>query len=138
MARDIFHQIVKEALIKEGWTVTHDPLTLLNRAEGGISTDLGAEKIIIAEKGLTKIAVEVKSFLNPSLIHDFLKANGQYTGYRTVIRRRQINRIIYLAVPVFAYDKLITYEFVQDIIEESRIKFILFDHQEKIITEWKE
>ena len=39
MARDLFHDIVKEALIKDGWTITNDPLTLLNREEGGISTD---------------------------------------------------------------------------------------------------
>jgi XisH protein len=25
MAKDIFHEIVKEALIKDGWTITHDP-----------------------------------------------------------------------------------------------------------------
>jgi XisH protein len=25
MARDIYHEHVKEALIKDGWTVTHDP-----------------------------------------------------------------------------------------------------------------
>ena len=30
MAKDIFHLNVKEALIKEGWTITDDPLTLLN------------------------------------------------------------------------------------------------------------
>jgi XisH protein len=64
MARDIFHDLVKEALIADGWLITDDPLTLLTRIEGGISTDLGAEKIIVAEKGVTRIAVEVKSFLN--------------------------------------------------------------------------
>ena len=62
MARDIFHNIVKEALIKDGWTVTDDPLVLLSKVDGGLETDLGAEKMLIAEKGLTKIAVEVKSF----------------------------------------------------------------------------
>ena len=50
MARDIFHEIVKEALIKEGWLITDDPLTLLSRAEGGISTDLGAEKSLSLKK----------------------------------------------------------------------------------------
>ena len=50
MARDLFHNIVKEALIKDGWTITDDPLTLLSREEGGISTDMGAEKVIVAEK----------------------------------------------------------------------------------------
>ncbi len=138
MAKDAFHEIVKEALVKEGWLITDDPLTLLNRAEGGISTDLGAEKIIVAEKGLTKIAVEVKSFINPSMIHDFLRASGQYNGYNIVIRRKQIDRILYLAMPFYAYEKLIAYDFIQAIIEEGTIKIILFDHQEKIIIAWKE
>ncbi|MEL7508697.1 MAG: element excision factor XisH family protein [Cyanobacteria bacterium J06554_1] len=26
MARDVFHQQVKNALIKDGWHITHDPL----------------------------------------------------------------------------------------------------------------
>ena len=138
MAKDIFHDLVKEALIKDGWTITDDPLTLLNRAEGGISTDLGAEKIIVAEKGLTKIAVEVKSFINPSMIHDFMRASGQYYGYNLVIKRKQIDRILYLAMPSYAYKKLIKYEFIQAIVEEMAIKFILFDDKEKIITTWKE
>jgi XisH protein len=120
MARDIFHDLVKEALIADGWLITDDALTLLTRIEGGISTDLGAEKIIVAEKGVTRIAVEVKSFLNRSMIHDFLRASGQYNGYNIVIRRRNIDRILYLAMPFFAYEKLIAYDFIQAIIEEVR------------------
>ncbi len=85
MAKDIFHNNVKEALIKDGWTITHDPLRLLKREEGGLETDLGAEKLIVAEKGLTKIAVEVKSFQNPSPINDFHTAFGQYQTYIDVI-----------------------------------------------------
>ena len=138
MAKDIFHDLVKEALIKDGWNVTDDPLTLLNKIEGGISTDLGAEKIIVAEKGLTKIAVEVKSFINPSMIHDFLRARGQYFGYNVVIKRKKIDRILYIAMPSYAYKKLIKYEFIQAIVEEMAIKFILFDEKERIITAWKE
>ena len=42
MARDLFHDIVKKALIKDGWTITHDPFTLHSRKEGGLSTDIGA------------------------------------------------------------------------------------------------
>ena len=25
MAKDIYHNLVKQALINEGWTITHDP-----------------------------------------------------------------------------------------------------------------
>lgn len=28
MAKDVFHQQVKNALIKEGWNITHHPLTI--------------------------------------------------------------------------------------------------------------
>lgn len=51
MAKDIFHENVKEALIKEGWIITDDPLTLLNRLEGGLMTDWGAEKLLQPKKG---------------------------------------------------------------------------------------
>ncbi|MFM7437014.1 MAG: element excision factor XisH family protein, partial [Snowella sp.] len=46
-AKDIFHKIVKQALEKHGWTITHDPLYL---DFGGVEPyiDLGAEKLITA------------------------------------------------------------------------------------------
>lgn len=66
MARDKIHEIVKTALIDDGWTITDDPLILLPDEEG-VAVDLGAEKLIAAEKGIEKIAVEVKSFSQPSL-----------------------------------------------------------------------
>lgn len=28
MAKDIYHEAVREALIKDGWTITHDPFIL--------------------------------------------------------------------------------------------------------------
>ena len=28
MAKDIYHKIVKEALIKDGWTITHHPFLI--------------------------------------------------------------------------------------------------------------
>ena len=65
MARDALHNDVKLALIKEGWTITNDPLSL----EGwrpGWEVDLGAERVIAAERGIEKIAVEVKGFSEQS------------------------------------------------------------------------
>lgn len=138
MAKDIFHNIVKEALIKDGWTITHDPLTLLTRKEGGVQTDLGAEKIIIADKGLTKIAVEVKSFLNPSPINDFHEAFGQYMIYLDVLEMTAIERIMYLAMPFEVYNYLITKPYLQYVKQKHKIKFILFDPLEKIIEKWIE
>jgi hypothetical protein len=75
-AKDIFHDVVKIALQKDGWTITDDPLHI--RLGGAIDMyiDLGAEKVIAAEKEGRKIAVEIKSFLGSSTLTEFHLALG--------------------------------------------------------------
>jgi hypothetical protein len=77
MARDLFHQAVREALEADGWVITNDPLILKS---GGLrmEIDLAAEQILAAERGTDYIAVEVKSFLSKSKLNDFYEAKGQY------------------------------------------------------------
>jgi XisH protein len=85
MAKGLFHQAVKQALIKDGWTITNDPLTIrIDRVK--LEIDLGAEKVFAAEKDGQKIAVEVKSFINPSNISDFHNALGQFLSYRLALQ----------------------------------------------------
>ena len=51
MAKDIYHQLVREAQEKEGWTITHDPYTLNKKIVGAkLEIDLGLEKVIVAAK----------------------------------------------------------------------------------------
>jgi hypothetical protein len=75
-ARDIYHDAVKNALIKDGWTITDDPLHLRWGLKD-LYVDLGAEKLFAAEKEGRKIAVEVKSFIGASEIYDLENALGQ-------------------------------------------------------------
>lgn len=55
-AKDVFHNAVENALIKENWIITDDHLFL---EFGGVDmyVDLGAEKLVGAEKDGKKIAV---------------------------------------------------------------------------------
>ncbi len=62
MAKDFFHDLVKTALINDGWTITHDPYELQGN-DPDWQIDLGAEIVIAAEENERKIAVEVKSYL---------------------------------------------------------------------------
>jgi len=55
-AKDIYHNTVRTALEKDGWTITNDPLTL-EICDRSLFVDLGAEKILAAEKQGRKIAV---------------------------------------------------------------------------------
>lgn len=138
MARDIFHTLVREALENEGWVITHDPFPLHNRKEGGLQTDLGAEKIITAEKGLDRIAVEVKSFVHISIFHDFLLAVGQYYVYRKILSKNDQDRTLYVALPDFVFNRIIRFEWAQEVVEDLEMKFILYDTSQKSITAWKE
>ena len=63
--------------------------------------DLGAERLIAAERNLERIAVEVKSFLAASTIYEFHLAIGQCFSYRIAIREQQPERQLYLAVRCF-------------------------------------
>ena len=60
MAKDIIHDQVKNALIKDGWTITHDPYTLKYGTDNSYP-DFAAERTVAAQKGQEKIIVEVKS-----------------------------------------------------------------------------
>ena len=97
-ARDIYHHQVRTALIKDGWTITHDPLRLI-WGRKDVFVDLGAERLLAAEKGSQRIAVEIKSFLGTSEIQDLEHALGQFVLYRTILAQREPDRQLYLAVP---------------------------------------
>ena len=81
MAKDVFHQQVKNALIKDGWNITHDPLTIRISEAVKLQIDLAAETTIAAERDSEKIAVEIKSFVGDSDISAFHTALGQYLNY---------------------------------------------------------
>jgi hypothetical protein len=136
MAKDIFHHAVRRGLEKEGWIITDDPLSI--KAGGAdMQIDLGAEKVIAAERGNEKIAVEIKSFLGASNISEFHTAVGQFINYRVALEEQEDERILYLAVPVGVYRKFFFLPFVQTVIERFQLKLIIYDPVKEVILEWK-
>ncbi len=108
-AKDKYHDAVKTALIKDGWEITDDPLFF---KFGGVEmyVDIGAEKIIGAEKDGEKIAVEVKSFLGISVTSEFQDALGQVLFYEVALRETHKNHVLFLAVPVSIYENFFNLE----------------------------
>jgi hypothetical protein len=134
-AKNIYHQAVVHALADDGWTITHDPLTVTFGGKD-LFVDLGAEKTTIAaEKGGQRIAVEIQSFfLNRSSVRDLQEAVGQYEIYRAVLSRTEPDRLLYLAVPRRVYDSLLAEPFGQMIVTDLLLRVLVFDeHQEKIV-----
>ncbi|BBC25461.1 XisH family protein [Pseudanabaena sp. ABRG5-3] len=134
-AKDIFHDTVKIGLEKEGWEITHDPMYL---DFGGVEIyiDLGAEKLIAAERKGEKIAVEVKSFISGSAISEFHKALGQFINYRTALSQKEPDRIMYLAVPNTIYETFFKLELIQLIIKTQNIKLIVYNPNREEIAQW--
>jgi hypothetical protein len=88
-AKDIYHDTVKNALIKDEWIITDDPLKLTIGSRS-LYIDLGAEKLIGAQKGAQKIAVEIKSFISPSPVKDLENALGQYILYQNLLQTTDV------------------------------------------------
>ena len=70
-AKDIFHNAIRSALIKDGWQITDDPLFIKASTRISLYIDIGGERAIGAEKDGKKIAVEIKSFLGMSPLAEF-------------------------------------------------------------------
>jgi hypothetical protein len=134
-AKDIFHDCVKCALIKDGWTVTDDPLSL-KIGKKDLFIDLAAEKMLIAEKENQKIAIEIKSFVGTSEVEDLKNALCQYVLYEKIIKHQLLERILYLAIRETTYNNLFSQEIGQILLEEKTLKLIIFDPEEEVITQW--
>jgi hypothetical protein len=134
-ARDRFHDTVRVALIRDGWTVTHDPLRLRWGVKD-LYVDLGAERLIAAEKGAERIAVEVKSFSGPSQMDDLEKALGQFTLYAEVLGRLQPDRRLYLAVSEAAFTDIFEEPVGRLLIEAQRVRLIVFQPEREEISRW--
>ena len=135
-ARDKFHDAVKHGLEKEGWQITHDPLRIEFGEEDKIQIDLGAEKILGASKSGQKIAVEIKSFLSDSAVFDFHLALGQYLNYRLALEATEPERILYLAVPIFAYQSFFYRDLPQAAIQKYQVNLIIYDPIKEVNVKW--
>ena len=136
MARDLFHNNVREALLKEGWNITHDPLRIPIDSTH-LDIDIAAEILFGAEKGGEKIAVEVKSFLSKSFMNNFHEAMGQYLDYKSALEDFDPERIVYLALPFHAAQhRLYQGQFIQKRLREEEAKIIIFDQSKNEIVQW--
>lgn len=136
-ARDRFHSAVKQALIQEGWTITDDPL-LVRYGPTNLKVDLGAERIIAAQRNTEQIAIEIKSFLDASAINDFHAAVGQYLHYQLGFRYNGWNRKLYLAVPAEIYATEFCKPLFQDSIQTYQIKILVYTAEPPKLEQWIE
>lgn len=133
-AKDVYHDVVKAALRKDGWQITHDPYHLAWSGRD-LFIDLGAE-MIAAERDSTRIAVEVKSFLGRSEVSELERALGQFVLYQKLLARRDPGRMLFLAVPHAVLKNLFEDTFGQLLIEDGSTRVFGFDVESEEVTRW--
>ena len=133
--KDIYHEGVKIALEKDGWTVTDDPLQVIVD-DSTIYIDLGIEPTYYAERNGEQIAVEIKSFRLQSSITSMYEALGKYCIYKTALRMSDFNHILYLAVPLGAYNSFFQRTLIQETMKDYSVNLIVYDITENTIISW--
>lgn len=136
-AKDTYHDTVRNALIKDGWKITHDPYRMI-WGSTRFFVDLAAEPLLAAEKENQKIAIEIKSFAGQSNMVDLEKALGQYILYRTIMQKVEPDRILYLAVSEKAVEEIFDEPVGRLITEKQSLKLIFFEPKSEVITRWIE
>jgi len=135
MAKDIIHDVVKRALIKEGWTITDDPY-VIEYKEITLYADLGAERSLAAERDNQKIVVEVKSFIGRSAMQDLKVAVGQYVVYLSLLEVVEPERQLYLAISEQTYRDLFQLEAVQVIVRRYKLALLVVNIQQEEVIVW--
>jgi len=134
-SRDTYHPHVVDALRRDGWTITDDPLTVRVGSKD-MFIDLGAERVLAAEKEGRKIAVEVKSFVGTSEVTDLHLAIGQYVVYGKALAANEPDRTLYLAVRLQVYRDVFQDPLGQLLLNDGSVRLLVFDPAKREVVQW--
>jgi XisH protein len=133
--RDIYHNAVKSALIKDGWIITADPYRIKYQ-DIDLYADLAAEQPMAAERQGQKIIVEIKSFVGRSLMTDFHQAVGQYMVYRILLEKTAPEYRLYLAIDDITHISFFKRAGMEFLVQASQIDLLVVDVDRQEIVEW--
>ncbi len=145
--KDKSHNMVKEALTRNGWEITDDPY-VISYGERFLFIDLGAgESVTIGHKNIKgrfigahregiRIAVEIKEFQSKSVMFDLEQAIGQYVLYRLLLSKVDPKRKIYLAITDSVYDEIFNEPVGELVIHELPMRLIVIDSKKKEVKKW--
>ena len=136
-AKDIYHDSFVHALQKDGWTLTHDPLTVTVE-DTRVMVDVGAERVVAAERGEERIAVEIKSFVSLSAVQDLKEAAGQFWLYDLALKESgsEADRILFLAIRKDVYDSLFVKGIGKLFLRNHGLRLIVFEDENEEILQW--
>ena len=133
--KDTIHDAVKNALVKDGWTITHHPY-IIKYGDERVLIDLAAELPLAAERDGQQIAVEIKSFIGQSPMNDLENAMGQYIVYTGILSDVDAGRKLYLAISNVVYDQMSQMQVFLRMREVHRLPLLVVRVGSEEIVEW--
>ena len=139
--RDSIHQLVRDALIKDGWRITDDPY-VISYGERFLFIDLGATdlanpgQVIGAQREGQRIAVEIKDFRGRSAITNLEQAIGQYVLYKLLLDQVDAGRKIFLAITDIAYDEIFSEPIGELVINGLPMHLLVIDSEKVEVKQW--
>lgn len=135
-AKDTLHNPVKNALIKDGWTISFDPYPI-KYEEVKLVADLAGEKTISATREGQQIVIKIKSFLSRSPMREFETALGQYLIYQTFFSITHPEYKVYLAISKKIYEKFFSQVAIELILQKYQVLLLVVDVNKEEIVQWK-
>jgi hypothetical protein len=142
--RDAIHNIIRQALIKEGWEITDDPY-VISYGERFLFIDLAARldvlngiagRFIGARRDSSRIAVEIKEFRGNSAIADLEQAIGQYVLYRLLLEQVDPDRELYLTVTDKTFEGIFSEPIGELVIRQLPMKLLIVDVEAVEVKRW--
>jgi XisH protein len=136
--RDSIHDLIKAAVIRDGWQITDDPY-VISYGERFLFVDLAAIEssgVIGAEREGKSIAIEIKQFRGQSAIADLEQAIGQYMLYKLLLSQVDPGRDLYLAIPEISYDSIFSEPVGELVIRDLPLKLIVVSLLTGEIVRW--
>jgi hypothetical protein len=137
-ARDSIHDLIKAAVIRDGWQITDDPY-VISFGERFLFVDLAATQssgVIGAKRDGKSIAIEIKQFRGQSAIADLEQAIGQYILYKLLLSQVDPARDLYLAIPEISYDSIFSEPVGELVIRDLPLKLIVVSLLTGEIVRW--
>lgn len=142
--RDTIHNIIRQALINEGWEITDDPY-VISYGERFLFIDLAARlddlnsiagRFIGARCNSSRIVVEIKEFRGNSAIADLEQAIGQYVLYRLLLEQVDPKRELYLAITDKTFDGIFSEPIGELVMRELPMKLLIVDVEAVEVKRW--
>lgn len=133
--KDQIHDAVKNALVKDGWTITDDPFRIVYE-DADVYADLRIVKTVEGSTVQRALVIEIKGFTGDSPVHSLENALGQYELYRIYLSSVAAGDKLYLAIGETTYNEQFLRPSFAIIVQEKSLPLLVVNIEREEVIQW--